>query len=259
MPVDQSRQYLRIRDQLAADIAQGVLQVKLPSERELAERFLCTRITLREALQQLETEGLVYRENRRGWFVAPPRIRYNPTRTTGFMEYVSAQGRQPRTETLHAERRAAGAWLAKRMGLEDSAPVYFLQRRRWVDERPVLIELIALDLGRRLDEIGLADDLEGCAVRGAEALADLVRDDGSAFDEQDAHVALVGTGILSARAVFGEFGSGRHANSLVPAPSRACVLDRRGHGSVLKNSVFFHQSLSPIAVGPRRPDRRAPC
>ncbi|QTT64368.1 GntR family transcriptional regulator [Klebsiella pneumoniae] len=126
MPVDQSRQYLRIRDQLAADIAQGVLQVKLPSERELAERFLCTRITLREALQQLETEGLVYRENRRGWFVAPPRIRYNPTRTTGFMEYVSAQGRQPRTETLHAERRAAGAWLAKRMGLEDSAPVYFL-------------------------------------------------------------------------------------------------------------------------------------
>ncbi|WP_033955422.1 GntR family transcriptional regulator, partial [Pseudomonas aeruginosa] len=112
MPVDQSRQYLRIRDQLAADIAQGVLQVKLPSERELAERFLCTRITLREALQQLETEGLVYRENRRGWFVAPPRIRYNPTRTTGFMEYVSAQGRQPRTETLHAERRAAGAWLA---------------------------------------------------------------------------------------------------------------------------------------------------
>ena len=147
MPVDQSRQYLLIRDQLAADIAQGVLQVKLPSERELAERFLCTRITLREALQQLETEGLVYRENRRGWFVAPPRIRYNPTRTTGFMEYVSAQGRQPRTETLHAERRAAGAWLAKRMGLEDSAPVYFLQRRRWVDERPVLIELIALDAG----------------------------------------------------------------------------------------------------------------
>ena len=93
MPVDQSRQYLRIRDQLAADIAQGVLQVKLPSERELAERFLCTRITLREALQQLETEGLVYRENRRGWFVAPPRIRYNPTRTTGFMEYVSAWSR----------------------------------------------------------------------------------------------------------------------------------------------------------------------
>ena len=28
--------------------------------------------TLRQALQQLEAEGLVYRENRRGWFVSPP-------------------------------------------------------------------------------------------------------------------------------------------------------------------------------------------
>lgn len=110
MPVDQSRQYLRIRDQLAADIAQGVLQVKLPSERELAERFLCTRITLREALQQLETEGLVYRENRRGWFVAPPRIRYNPTRITGFMEYVSAQdaSRVPRRCTPSGVQPAPG-------------------------------------------------------------------------------------------------------------------------------------------------------
>ncbi|MGI0699068.1 GntR family transcriptional regulator, partial [Pseudomonas aeruginosa] len=125
MPVDQSRQYLRIRDQLAADIAQGVLQVKLPSERELAERFLCTRITLREALQQLETEGLVYRENRRGWFVAPPRIRYNPTRTTGFMEYVSAQGRQPRTETLAPPPGAGPRGRGKRGGGAGSAPGVF--------------------------------------------------------------------------------------------------------------------------------------
>ncbi|RJG08788.1 UTRA domain-containing protein [Pseudomonas cavernicola] len=146
MPVNQSPQYLRIRDQLAVDIAQGVFATnKLPSERELAERFACTRVTLREALQQLEVEGLVYRENRRGWFVAPPRIRYNPTRTTGFMEYVTAQGRVPRTETLLAECRPAGTWLAQRMAVAESDLVFFLQRRRWVDERPVLIELIALD------------------------------------------------------------------------------------------------------------------
>ncbi|MCV4247786.1 GntR family transcriptional regulator, partial [Pseudomonas aeruginosa] len=130
MPVDQSRQYLRIRDQLAADIAQGVLQVKLPSERELAERFLCTRITLREALQQLETEGLVYRENRRGWFVAPPRIRYNPTRTTGFMEYVSAQGRQPRTETRAPPPGGARGGGGPRGGGGGPAPGVFLAPRR---------------------------------------------------------------------------------------------------------------------------------
>ncbi len=140
-------QFLRIRDQLAADLAQGVLdsQGKLPVERDLAERFGCTRVTLRQALQQLEVEGLIYRENRRGWYVCPPRIRYDPTRITGFMDYVSAQGRTPVTECLHAEQRPAGSWLATRMGLASAdEPMFFLQRRRWVDGRPVLLELNAL-------------------------------------------------------------------------------------------------------------------
>ncbi|MNZ34036.1 putative transcriptional regulator of 2-aminoethylphosphonate degradation [compost metagenome] len=145
MPAEQSRHYLRIRDQLALEITEGALILKLPAERELAERFHCTRITLREALQQLETEGLVYRENRRGWFVSPPRILYNPTRTTGFMDYVTAQGREPRTETLQAERRPAGAWLARRMGLAETGEVFVVHRRRWVDQRPVMLEVIALD------------------------------------------------------------------------------------------------------------------
>ena len=135
--------YLRIRDQLVADLAQGVIasESKLPPERDLAERFGCTRVTLRQALQLLETDGLIYRQNRRGWYVSPPRIRYDPTRITGFMEYVATQGRVPRTECLHAERRPAGAWLAKRMGLDHpEEPVFYLQRRRWVDQRPVLLE-----------------------------------------------------------------------------------------------------------------------
>lgn len=45
---------------------------KLPAERRLSESFSTTRITLREALGQLESQGLIYREERRGWFVSPP-------------------------------------------------------------------------------------------------------------------------------------------------------------------------------------------
>ena len=68
-------QYLQIQAQLTGEIVQGRADAKLASERELAARFDCTRVTLREALQQLEAEGLIYRENRRGWFVTPQRIR----------------------------------------------------------------------------------------------------------------------------------------------------------------------------------------
>ncbi|MBX8528608.1 GntR family transcriptional regulator [Pseudomonas cichorii] len=139
--------YQRIRDEIAADIAGGIPRAdqKFPSEREMSERFGCTRVTLRQALQQLEADGQVYRENRRGWYVSPQRIRYDPTRISGFMEYVAAQGRTPVTECLSAELRPAGSWLARRMGLRSSdEPVFHLQRRRWVDRRPVLLEYNAL-------------------------------------------------------------------------------------------------------------------
>ncbi|MDH0290995.1 UTRA domain-containing protein [Pseudomonas sp. GD04087] len=139
--------YARIRDQLAADIAQGrfLAGQKLPPERDLAERFECTRVTLRQALQQLETEGLIYRENRRGWYLSPPRIDYDPTRLVSFMDYVRLQGREPLTECLSAERRRAGAWLAARMNLPSpDEPVFRLHRRRLIDGRPVLVEINTL-------------------------------------------------------------------------------------------------------------------
>jgi len=62
MPFDPiSPHYQRIREQIANDIAAGVPQAdeKFPSEREMIERFGCTRVTLRQALPQLEAEGLV--------------------------------------------------------------------------------------------------------------------------------------------------------------------------------------------------------
>ncbi len=136
------RQYAIIQA-LAAQLDAGAWgpDQRLPVERELAERFGCTRITVREALQQLEAEGRIYRENRRGWFVSPPRVHYDPTRIAGFMHYVAAQGRQPRTELLGARRQPAGAGFAAALQLDtpDEA-VFVLQRRRWIGRRPVLLE-----------------------------------------------------------------------------------------------------------------------
>lgn len=55
---------------LSEQIGHGLLPAggKLPAERKLSELFATTRITLREALIQLESQGLIYREERRGWF-----------------------------------------------------------------------------------------------------------------------------------------------------------------------------------------------
>jgi len=137
-----SRQHT-ISEAICAQIAAGEWgpDQRLPVERALAERFACTRITLREALQQLEAEGRIYRENRRGWFVSAPRVRYDPTSFAGFMQYVAAQGRKPRTELLSATRQVAGAAYAAALRLDSQYDeVFVLQRRRWIDRRAVLLE-----------------------------------------------------------------------------------------------------------------------
>ncbi|MFT4247079.1 MAG: UTRA domain-containing protein [Pseudomonas sp.] len=133
----------RIVDALLARIEAGEwgADQRLPVERELAELFGCTRITLRDALQQLEAEGRIYRENRRGWFVSAARVRHDPTSIAGFMQYVATQGRQPRTELLSVRRQPAGAELARWLELDAAdAEVFVLQRRRWIDRRAVLLE-----------------------------------------------------------------------------------------------------------------------
>jgi len=60
-----------ILEQLESMLLQGQFLAgqKLPSERELAERFAVSRPSLREALQKLEAKGLVYRKQGGGTYV----------------------------------------------------------------------------------------------------------------------------------------------------------------------------------------------
>ncbi|WP_142846479.1 UTRA domain-containing protein [Telmatospirillum sp. J64-1] len=112
---------------------------RLPPERLLAERFRTTRMTLRQALAQLEGEGRIHRSNRRGWFVSPERLLYDPTRDAGFNDYVRAQERVPRTEVLAVETRPHPP-AAQALGLPASHAFYHIRRRRFVDDRAVLAE-----------------------------------------------------------------------------------------------------------------------
>ncbi len=140
--------YLSVRDEIARGIADGALGVgaKLASERELQSVCGAARGTVREALFQLEAEGLIYRRDRSGWYVCPAPIVYDPTRWAGFMAYVSEQGRTPSTDTLSAALAPAPPVVAEAFGFEaQDRPVYALRRRRAVDGRAVLVEDIHID------------------------------------------------------------------------------------------------------------------
>jgi DNA-binding GntR family transcriptional regulator len=139
-------QYLALRNRIAEQIEAGTYtEGKLPSERQLQSGTGAARGTIREALFQLEAEGLIYRRDRSGWYVSPSPIMYDPTRWAGFMSYVSEQGREPATETLSTKMNSVPPATAEIFGTAPEAPLFLIHRRRRVDGRPVLVEHITVD------------------------------------------------------------------------------------------------------------------
>lgn len=125
---------------LSESIAAGAFSAegRLPSERALSEQFSTTRITLREALGHLEAQGLIYREVRRGWFVSPPRIIYNPLQRSHFHAMAKDQGRSAQTEVIDARHRVASNTVCQKLLLPPASDVICIRRLRYIDKRPVL-------------------------------------------------------------------------------------------------------------------------
>jgi DNA-binding GntR family transcriptional regulator len=111
---------------------------RLPAERILSGQFATTRITLREALGQLENQGKIYREERKGWFVCPPRIDYNPLQRSHFHAMVREQGRKPATEVLDAAEIIAPENICIHLALSSPLRVFCIRRLRRIDGRAVL-------------------------------------------------------------------------------------------------------------------------
>ncbi|KIQ34509.1 MULTISPECIES: UTRA domain-containing protein [Pseudomonas] len=140
MREDVPRAVTTICHALQEQIEHGLLPPgsKLPAERKLSEVFDTTRITLREALVQLEAMGLVYREERRGWFISPPRLAYDLIRRSHFHAMVSAQGRVAHTQVLSARLQPASAMICAMLELPALSSVIQICRARRIDQRLVL-------------------------------------------------------------------------------------------------------------------------
>lgn len=156
-------QYVKIKDAILEQIESGmfIARQKLPSERTLAETFNTTRVTLREALSLLEAEGLVFREDRRGWFISPEPLCYDPTKTLNFTNMALEQHRVPKTELLNAKRILAPKKALSLLNLPPFSEVYQVNRVRYLEDRPVVYvtNYIRVDLFPKLMEFDLSSSL----------------------------------------------------------------------------------------------------
>ncbi|RQW64595.1 GntR family transcriptional regulator [Vibrio viridaestus] len=133
-------QYIQIKESIVEQIEQGLLVPgqKLPSERQLAESFSTTRVTLREALSILETNGLIYREDRRGWFIAFPRIRIPMNDIVEIASFVP-ENRFYANSVLSIQTIMATKEINALMDLPPFSKVHIVQVLHEIDARPVAL------------------------------------------------------------------------------------------------------------------------
>ena len=124
-----------VRDRIVTD--QLGPHTLLPSERELAHQHGVSRMTARQALSLLESEGVVYRKPPRGTFVAEPRVRFH---IGSFSEEVSRLGRRPAARLLWAEHQHPTPAVRMALGLDDAEMVNVFHRLRTVDDVPFALE-----------------------------------------------------------------------------------------------------------------------
>jgi len=135
--------YLQVKNALEAEIQDGTYgqDARLPSERELCERFGVSRMTARQALKELERDGLVFSRVGKGTFVSGPKIDQQLRSLTGFTQEIGTRGSRPSSIVLSAQIIPASEHLSDVLKIMQGAEVVALSRLRLSDDLPLCIEI----------------------------------------------------------------------------------------------------------------------
>lgn len=135
--------YTQIKQAIRDMVESGQLRPgdRVPGERELAEQFRVSRMTARQALNELEAEGVVVRAQGKGTFVARPKIRQALVSLTSFSEDMMLRGLVPGAKYVKVEVMVTPPDIAELLGLTIASQVWRVERLRTADGEPMALEV----------------------------------------------------------------------------------------------------------------------
>jgi GntR family transcriptional regulator len=136
--------YYQLEEYIKVLIEKGELKAgdALPAEREYAQKYQISRMTVRQAFTHLVNEGYLQRLQGKGTFVAERKIEQLLKRLTSFTEDMEARGLTPGSELIHFDIIPATSQIANQLSIQEDVPVYEIKRIRLADGIPMALETI---------------------------------------------------------------------------------------------------------------------
>lgn len=135
--------YLQLKNKVKKEIRTGMLKPgdKLPSESELQKKYGMSRVTVRNAMEELTTEGYIIKVQGKGSFVAHSDMLRLPIGVTSFTEDARMQGVSLTSKVVKFGVEELKTEIDREFfGETTDGKVLVLKRVRYADGVPVTIE-----------------------------------------------------------------------------------------------------------------------
>ncbi|MEK8090108.1 GntR family transcriptional regulator [Thermithiobacillus plumbiphilus] len=146
--------YVQIKESIRARILDGTYKAheQMPSESEMIKDYGVSRTTVRQALGDLQKEGLLFKVHGKGTFVSRPKAFQELARLQGFGEAMSSKGYETFSQLISVRELPVDSALAKKLLLDPNAMVSEFRRVRYLNREPISLDVtyLPLELGRRL-------------------------------------------------------------------------------------------------------------
>jgi GntR family transcriptional regulator len=111
---------------------------QIPGEQELCTLYRVSRTVVRQALRELELEGVINRRKGKGTFISLPKISEGLVhKLTGFYQDMVERGLKPVTKVLHQDVTPANEKVARFLNIQPGDQVIDILRLRYVDSEPI--------------------------------------------------------------------------------------------------------------------------
>jgi GntR family transcriptional regulator len=134
--------YVQLTDQIQEKISSNVWKKgsKIPGELELCEEYGVSRTVVRQALRELELDGLIIRRKGKGTFVSEPKVSEGLVqKLTGFYQDMIERGQVPKTQVLHHRVIECPEIVAGYLQISAGSKVIDINRLRFVEDTPILL------------------------------------------------------------------------------------------------------------------------